>query len=246
VTTVLLILVRIPLVDGINQLLQLILIITLDLRQRQDSGGLLVHDGAEAGLALDDRVGDAHLAAKRRQEDDELDGVNVVGDEDEGGLLVLDEAHDVVEAILDGVGLLGGVFLLLALGDGGGFGLEALLLLGLGLWAVLVEQLEGLRGGVAVEGCGELGDRGGDLQAHVQDLALALEADVLGPAGAWLEGKGMVVGDASVPDHTGEVAWRLDILTDAEVAGPLLDERVLLSSACLRVDFAHHYRWAGG
>lgn len=52
-------------------------------------------DGAEAGLALDDGIRDAHLAAQSWEEDDELDGVNVVGDKDEGGLLVLNEANDV-------------------------------------------------------------------------------------------------------------------------------------------------------
>jgi len=35
----------------------------------------------------------------------------------------------------------------------------------------------------------------------------------------------------NIPDHTGEVARRLNILADAEVARALLDERVLDSSA---------------
>ena len=60
--------------------------------------------------------------------------------------------------------------------------MDALLLLSLGLRAVFVQQLEGLGSGVAVEGVLELGDRGRDFQAHVQDLLLALEADVLGPS----------------------------------------------------------------
>ena len=52
---------------------------------------LLVDDGTETSLALDDGVGDAHLAAERRKEDDELNGVDVLGDEDKRSLLVLDE-----------------------------------------------------------------------------------------------------------------------------------------------------------
>ena len=60
------------------------------------------------------------------------------------GLLVLDEADNVVEAVLDGVWLLADILTLLALGDGGGLLGLAVLLLGLGLWAVLVEELEGL------------------------------------------------------------------------------------------------------
>lgn len=95
-------------------------------------------DGAEPGLALDDGIGDAHLAAERGQEDDELNGVNIVGNEDERGLLVLDQADNVVEAVLDDVGLLADVLLLLALLDGGGLLEETLLLVRLGLRAVLV------------------------------------------------------------------------------------------------------------
>ena len=103
-------------------------------------------DRTETGLALDDDVWDTHLAAEGGQEDDELNGVNIVGDEDERSLLVLDETDDVVQTVLGDVGLLGNVLLLLALGDGGGLLGEPLLLLGLGLGAVLVEELEGLGG----------------------------------------------------------------------------------------------------
>ena len=104
-----------------------------------------------------------------------------MGDEDKRSLLVLNETNNVVETVLDVVGLLADVLLLLALGDGGGLTLETLLLLGLGLRAVLVEELEGLGSGVAVQGVLELGDRRGDLETEVQDLLLALQTDVLGP-----------------------------------------------------------------
>lgn len=103
-------------------------------------------NGTETGLALNDNVGDTHLAAKGREEDNKLDGVDVVGDQDERGLLVLDEADNVVQTELGGVGLLGDILLLLALGDGGSLLGQALLLLGLGLRAVLVEELERLGG----------------------------------------------------------------------------------------------------
>lgn len=53
-------------------------------------------------------------------------------------------------------------------------------------------------------------ERRRNLQAHIEDLLLALKADVGWPA-----------------DHAAEVALGLDILADAIVAGPLLDERVL-------------------
>lgn len=172
---------------------------------------LLVDDGTESGLALDDGVRDTHLAAQSREEDDQFDGVNIVGDENEGSLLVLDQADDVVETVLDGVRLLADVLLLLAGLDGGGLLVQALLLFGLGFGAVLVEELESLGGGVAVEDVLELGDRRGDLEAHVEDLPLALETDILGPL-----------------DHASKVAAGLDVLTDTEVARALLDEGVLV------------------
>lgn len=89
--------------------------------------------------------------------------------------------------------------------------MQSLLLLGFSLRLILVEELEGLGGGVAVENVGELGDGGGDFETEVEDLLLALEADVFGPF-----------------YHAREVAAGLDVLTDTEVAWALFDERVLL------------------
>jgi hypothetical protein len=106
----------------------------------------------------------------------------------------------VVETVLDGVWLLAHILTLLALGDGGGLLGLALLLLGLGLWAVLAEKLEGLSGLVAVEASMmlersyfesslpsgnihilELSERRWDLQTELEDLLLALKANILGP-----------------------------------------------------------------
>lgn len=58
----------------------------------------------------------------------------------------------------------------------------------------------------------ELSNRRGDLQAHVEDLLLALKTDVCGPS-----------------HHARQVALGLNVLADAIVAGTLLDERVLSS-----------------
>ena len=171
---------------------------------------LLVDDSAETGLALDNGVGDTHLLAERGQEDDQLNGVNIVGDEDQRSLLVLNETDDVVQTILDGVRLLADVLLLLALLDGSGLLQQTLLLLGFGLGAVLVEELESLGGGVAVQDVLELGQRRGNLETHLKDLLLALKADILRPL-----------------DHTANVSLGLDVLADAIVAGTLLEKRVL-------------------
>ena len=86
---------------------QLALILAVDILEGDDSGGLLVDDGTETGLALDDDVGDTHLAAESGEEDNELDGVNVVGDDDKGSLLGLNKGNAVVETVLDEEGLLG-------------------------------------------------------------------------------------------------------------------------------------------
>lgn len=178
---------------------------------------LLVHNSSESRLSFDDAIRNSHFTAESRKENDELDGVNVVGNKDERGLLVLDQTNDVVEAVLDSIWLLADVLLLLALRDGGGLLVQTVLLLGLGLWSVLVKELKSLCGGVAVEDVVELGDGGRDLQAHLENLALALEADILGPL-----------------HHAREVALRLNVGADAIVAGLTLDEGVL------RVLAGHH------
>jgi len=169
-----------------------------------------VNNSSKTSLALDDGVRDTHLAAESGKEDNQLNRVNVVGDQNKGSLLVLDEADNVVETVLDVVGLLGDILLLLALGDGSGLLEETLLLLSLRLGAILVQKLEGLGSSVAVEGVGELRNGGRDLETDVQDLLLALKADVFGPL-----------------DETGQVALGLDVLADTEVARTLLNERVL-------------------
>ena len=175
-------------------------------------------DGTETSLALDDGVGDTHLAAERRKEDNEFNGVDIIGDEDKRSLLVLNETNNVVEAILDSVGLLAYVLLLLSFLDGGGLLEETLLLLGLGLRSVLVEELESLGSSVAVEDVLELGERRGDLEAHGDDLLLALKADILGPL-----------------HHARDIAAGLDILADTEVAGALLEKGILTSLLAHRV-----------
>lgn len=222
-------LLHVSLLDGGDELGELRVVLRADLGEGEDGSGLekvisvdpsetlmhrftylLVDDRSESGLALDNGVWDTHLLAKSGEEDNELDWVDIVGDQDQRCFLVLDEADNVVETVLDGVRLLADIFLLLSLRDGGGLLGQTLLLLGLGLRAVLVEELESLGGGVAVKDNLELGNGRGNLQAHVQDLALALKADVLGPS-----------------HHAREVALGLDVLADTEVAGTLLDEGVL-------------------
>jgi len=169
-----------------------------------------VHDRPQPRLALHDRVRHTHLPAQRWEEDDELDGIDVIRDQHQRRLLRLDQRHHMVQPVLDGVRLLADILLLLALTDRCRLLVQPVLLLRLRLRAVLVQELEQLCGGVAVESLAKLGNRGRDFEAHVEDLALALKADVLGPA-----------------YHAGEVAFGLDVLADTIVAWAALDERVL-------------------
>jgi len=206
----LVVLLKVTVLDSRDELGELGLVLGTDLSDGEDSSGLLVDDSSETGLALDNSVRDTHLLAERGKEDNELNGLDVVRDEDERSLLVLNQANNVVETVLDSVGLLGDILLLLTILNGGSLLEETLLLLGLGFRSVLVKELESLSSSVTVEDMLELSKSRGNLQAHLKDLLLALEADVLGPL-----------------DHAAHVALGLDILADTEVTGTLLEERVL-------------------
>lgn len=181
---------------------------------------LLVDNGSKTSLALDDGIGNTHLAAEGGHENNHLDGIDIIRNENQRSFLVLNQAHDVVETVLDSVRLLADILLLLALGDGGRLLVETLLLLGLGFRAVLVQKLEGLRSGVAVQGVLELRDGWRDFEAEVHDLLLALETDIFGPL-----------------HHAREVTLGLDVLADTEVARALLDEWVL-NTRSKHVNFA--------
>lgn len=171
---------------------------------------LLVDDRSETGLALDDAVWNAHLAAKGGQVNNQLNGVNIVGNNNQTGFLVLDQTNNMVETVFDNIGLLGNILLLLSVLDGLGLFEETLLLLSLSLRAVLVEQAEDLGSQVLVGGVLELSKSRRHLEAHVKNLLLALKTNILRPL-----------------HETREVALGLDVLTDTEVARPLLDEGVL-------------------
>lgn len=244
VTADLLSLVEVVGLGGRDEVGELTLVLGSDLLDEGNGGGLLVNKSTDRGLGLDNDVRDTHLAAEGGEEDDELDGVDVSGDDDESSLLGLDQGNTVVETVLDEEGLLAvslGVGLL-AVGDVLGSGIETTLLLLLGLGAVLVEQLEEVGGGVLVKGVGELGDRGGHLQALVKDNLLALEADILGPLDEAREvtrgldvlacNGGLQVEKRVTPgsEHGRDgLANRgaSRIHTNTEVTGALLEERVL-------------------
>lgn len=59
-----------------------------------------MHDGTETGFTLDDDIWNTHLPAKSGKEYDELDGVDIVCNDDKRRLLCFHEGHNVVKAVL--------------------------------------------------------------------------------------------------------------------------------------------------
>lgn len=68
---------------GTNDGGQLALVLALDILNGQDSGSLLVDNGAKAGLALDNDIGDTHLSAEGWKVDNQLDWVDIVSNDDQ-------------------------------------------------------------------------------------------------------------------------------------------------------------------
>lgn len=111
---------------------------------------LLVHHRSQSRLPFDDRIRHPHLPTQRRQENNQLNRIHVIRDEHQARLLVLNQAHHVIEPVFHGIRLLAHILLLLALAHRRSFFMQAFLLLGFRLGLVFGEQLEGLRRGVAV------------------------------------------------------------------------------------------------
>lgn len=72
------------------------LVLGFDFLDSNHSSCLFVDNGTKTGFALNNDVRDTHLAAESRQEYDELDGVNIVGDHDKRCLLGFNEGDNVV------------------------------------------------------------------------------------------------------------------------------------------------------
>lgn len=86
--------------SGTDEGSELALILTLDILEGEDGGGLFVNNSTETGLALDNDVGDTHFAAKSRKEDNQFDGVNIVGNNHKRCLLCFNEGNAVVQTVL--------------------------------------------------------------------------------------------------------------------------------------------------
>jgi len=166
--------------ERISEALEGVAILRVDGGESNNGGVLLVDEGSETATALHDAVRDTHALAKGGEEDNKFDGVNIVGDDDKLGLLLLNEVGHVLEAVLENGG---------GVASSGGTGslgatsfLDALLLGGSSLGGVLAKKLEKLNSLVLGKGVLELVDDRGHLKTLLKDLLLALDAHVLGPA----------------------------------------------------------------
>jgi len=124
--------------EGLGESLKILEVLLVDVRKGDAGGGLLVDESTKVSLSADEAVGDSLLSAEKGEECDHLDGVNVVGDNDELGLVLLNEGGHMVEAELDVDRLVG------LGGTAVGLGLESLLLLSSGLGAVFGEEFKEL------------------------------------------------------------------------------------------------------
>ena len=114
-------------------------ILAADISDSDAGGGLEVAELSKVGLSTDEAEGDTLLAAESGKMDDKLDGVDVVGNDDKLGLVLLDERGNVVQTELK-VDRLGSLVLTTVLS----FFLQAFLLVLSGFGAVFGEQFKEL------------------------------------------------------------------------------------------------------
>ena len=121
------------------ELLEVDEVFTTDVSDSDGGSCLEVDELSEVGLSADEAEGDTLLSAESGQVDDELNGVNVVGNDNKLGLVLFDEGSDVVKSELEVHGLLS-----LSGTTGLGLTLESQSLLDAGLGLVLGQKLEEL------------------------------------------------------------------------------------------------------
>ena len=85
--------------SGRNQGSKFPVILTANLLDGNHSGGLLVNDGTKARLPLYNDIRNSHLTTERRKENDEFNRVNIMCNNNESGLLGLNQSNNVVETV---------------------------------------------------------------------------------------------------------------------------------------------------
>ena len=120
-----------------------------------------MNEVTKTSLALDDDVRDAHFAAKSREPNNQLDGVDVMSNDDELGLLGFDKSGHVVETELENLGLL--ALDGLSLGFSSSLNKKSVLLLLLGFRAVASQKTKQVGGRGLLQSLCELSNGRGDL-----------------------------------------------------------------------------------
>ena len=190
-----------------SESVEIVLILFLDLSESNAGCGLLVDKLTETGLVLDESIRDILLATEHREVENKLDGVDIASDEDELGLVVLDERGDGAQTeSVDGVGVTG----LLVLASSGSFLLKSLGLLSLGLRLVFSQKLESFLSLVPLQSFLELGDLWWDTESLQKNLLLSLNSDVLWPL-----------------DKSRQISLVHHITTNAVISRALLEESLV-------------------
>jgi len=184
-----------------GELLEVDHVFLVDASEGNAGSSLLVYELTKGGLASDEAVGDILLSAESGKEAHDLDRVDIVGNDNELGSSVFNELSDVVESELEEDRLRS------SLGIRASSSLESIVLLLSGLGRVLVEELKEVSSLRLLDGVLELSNAWGDLESLHEDSLLSLDSDVLGPS-----------------DESSEVPLGLNVSTDSEVLGALLEE----------------------
>ena len=172
---------------------------------------LEVNELSEVVLALDDAEGNALLSAESWQESHKLNWLDVTSNDDKLGLALFDEVGHVVKTEFDVNWLWSNMVGLVSSLSGLGLRSESFLLLGLGLWRVLGEELDELVLQVGLDGVGEDVELWWGLESHEEHSLLSLDSDILWPL-----------------DKACQVALGLDVTAETIAPRGLLEKRVLL------------------
>ena len=190
-----------------SESVEIVLILFLDLSESNAGCGLLVDKLTETGLVLDESIRDILLATEHREVENKLDGVDIASDEDELGLVVLDERGDGAQTeLVDRVGVTG----LLVLATSGSFLLQSLGLLSFSLRLVFSQKLESFLSLVPLQSFLELGDLWWDTESLQKNLLLSLNSDVLWPL-----------------DESRQISLVHHITTNAVISRALLEESLV-------------------
>ena len=166
--------------EVILQSLQLRNVLRVHRRQGHHSGVLLVRESTQSALSVDNSERHAHLAAEGRQPHDQLDGIDVLGDNNELRLLLLNQMSDVSKSVLEdrwGRVASGGF----SSGNGFGSSFETLLLGSLRLWLVLLQEGEELSSLILVQSTIKLVDGRRNFQTLEKNFLLSLESHIARP-----------------------------------------------------------------